>query len=154
MTETGFQRARSAQATQQREAAILDAARQLGAARGIREVTLTDIAKLLKNNPQLHIRVVGHTDNQGKPDYNLDLSRRRAGTVAGVHDDRERIEAGDNVLLIVEDDPTFARILCDLAHDRGMKVLIALRGDRGLQIEARRPDCNEHRFVGFGQARP
>jgi AcrR family transcriptional regulator len=45
MTETGFQRARSAEAKQQREAAILDAARQLGAARGIREVTLTDIAE-------------------------------------------------------------------------------------------------------------
>jgi outer membrane protein OmpA-like peptidoglycan-associated protein len=25
--------------------------------------------------------VVGHTDNQGKPDYNLDLSRRRAAAV-------------------------------------------------------------------------
>jgi outer membrane protein OmpA-like peptidoglycan-associated protein len=24
---------------------------------------------------------VGHTDNQGKPDYNLDLSRRRAASV-------------------------------------------------------------------------
>jgi outer membrane protein OmpA-like peptidoglycan-associated protein len=24
---------------------------------------------------------VGHTDNQGKPDYNLDLSRRRAANV-------------------------------------------------------------------------
>ena len=39
-----FQRARSAQAKQAREAAILDAARALGRRRGIREVTLTDIA--------------------------------------------------------------------------------------------------------------
>ena len=45
MTATGFQRARSAQAKQQRESAILAAARELGAARGIREVTLTDIAE-------------------------------------------------------------------------------------------------------------
>ena len=45
MTATGFQRARSAQAKQQREAAILAAAQELGAARGIREVTLTDIAE-------------------------------------------------------------------------------------------------------------
>jgi len=42
---------------------------------------LQEIAKLLSSNPQLNIRVVGHTDNQGKPDYNLDLSRRRAATV-------------------------------------------------------------------------
>jgi AcrR family transcriptional regulator len=39
-----FQRARSAEAKQQRESAILDAATRLGAERGIREVTLTDIA--------------------------------------------------------------------------------------------------------------
>lgn len=41
---TEFQRARSAEAKQQREAAILAAATRLGVARGIRQVTLTDIA--------------------------------------------------------------------------------------------------------------
>jgi AcrR family transcriptional regulator len=40
-----FQRARSIAAKQLREAAILDAARSLGARRGIRQVTLTDIAE-------------------------------------------------------------------------------------------------------------
>jgi AcrR family transcriptional regulator len=41
----GFQRARSTEAKHQREAAILDAARRLGAERGIRQVTLTEIAE-------------------------------------------------------------------------------------------------------------
>jgi AcrR family transcriptional regulator len=45
MTTTGFQRARSAQAKQERESAILAAAQELGARRGIRVVTLTDIAE-------------------------------------------------------------------------------------------------------------
>jgi AcrR family transcriptional regulator len=44
MSTAEFQRARSAGAKQQRESAILDAATRLGAERGIREVTLTDIA--------------------------------------------------------------------------------------------------------------
>jgi AcrR family transcriptional regulator len=44
MTTRDFQRARSPEAKRVREAAILDAARRLGAERGIREVTLTDIA--------------------------------------------------------------------------------------------------------------
>jgi AcrR family transcriptional regulator len=44
VTTAGFQRARSAEAKQQRESAILDAATRLGSARGIRQVTLTDIA--------------------------------------------------------------------------------------------------------------
>jgi outer membrane protein OmpA-like peptidoglycan-associated protein len=45
------------------------------------EPTMKEIAKLLTANRTLNIRVVGHTDNQGKPDYNLDLSRRRAAAV-------------------------------------------------------------------------
>jgi AcrR family transcriptional regulator len=42
---TDFQRARSAEAKQQRESAILAAARALGAERGIRQITLTEIAE-------------------------------------------------------------------------------------------------------------
>ena len=44
MQATDFERARSTEAKQQREQSILAAARSLGIERGIREVTLTDIA--------------------------------------------------------------------------------------------------------------
>jgi OmpA-OmpF porin, OOP family len=44
--------------------------------------TLAEIAKLLKGEPSLRLHIVGHTDNQGKAEYNLDLSRRRATSVA------------------------------------------------------------------------
>jgi AcrR family transcriptional regulator len=47
MVTSEFQRARSASAKQQREQAILDAAAELGAERGIRQVTLTDIAEVI-----------------------------------------------------------------------------------------------------------
>lgn len=43
--------------------------------------TLEEIVKLLKSEPSLRLHVVGHTDNQGKAEYNLDLSRRRAASV-------------------------------------------------------------------------
>jgi outer membrane protein OmpA-like peptidoglycan-associated protein len=43
--------------------------------------TLAEIAKLLKGDASLKLHVVGHTDNQGKPDYNLELSKRRAANV-------------------------------------------------------------------------
>ena len=43
--------------------------------------TLTEIAKLLTDDPKLAVIVVGHTDSQGKFDYNLDLSSRRATAV-------------------------------------------------------------------------
>ncbi|HMK87186.1 MAG TPA: DUF4892 domain-containing protein, partial [Steroidobacteraceae bacterium] len=40
--------------------------------------TLKEIATLLQRNAQLKLYVVGHTDNQGTLDTNMDLSRRRA----------------------------------------------------------------------------
>jgi CheY-like chemotaxis protein/two-component sensor histidine kinase len=49
-------------------------------------------------------------------------------------DDRNVIHTGDPILLIVEDDVTFARILADLAHDRGIKALVALRGSTALTL--------------------
>lgn len=43
--------------------------------------TLQEIATLLQGDASLRLHVVGHTDNQGKADYNLDLSKRRAASV-------------------------------------------------------------------------
>jgi CheY-like chemotaxis protein len=37
-------------------------------------------------------------------------------------------------LLIVEDDPHYARIIIDLARDKGFKVLLAMRGDDALDV--------------------
>lgn len=44
--------------------------------------TLAQIAKLLDGQPSLHVFIVGHTDNQGNYEHNMDLSRRRAAAVA------------------------------------------------------------------------
>jgi CheY-like chemotaxis protein/HAMP domain-containing protein/signal transduction histidine kinase len=49
-------------------------------------------------------------------------------------DDRASVGPGDRVLLIVEDDPGFARILLDSARERGFKAIVALRGDSGLAL--------------------
>jgi outer membrane protein OmpA-like peptidoglycan-associated protein len=42
---------------------------------------LEEFAKLLRSNAGMRLHVVGHTDNQGRADYNLNLSRRRAASV-------------------------------------------------------------------------
>ena len=49
-------------------------------------------------------------------------------------DDREILQPGDAVLLLIEDDPHYARLLCDLSRDSGFKVLLAMRGTEGLAL--------------------
>ncbi|MDP8981590.1 MAG: HAMP domain-containing protein, partial [Acidobacteriota bacterium] len=51
-----------------------------------------------------------------------------------IDDDRNLVQPGDALILIVEDDITFARILLDLAHDRGLKALVALRGSTAISL--------------------
>jgi len=51
-----------------------------------------------------------------------------------IPDDRLDIRPGDNILLIVEDDPHYARIMVDLARDEGFKVLTAIRGADAIDL--------------------
>jgi len=61
-------------------------------------------------------------------------SKAQLERIEPIPDDRNDIGANDTVLLIVEDDPHYARILLDLAHDEGFKVLVAMRGDDALEL--------------------
>jgi len=51
-----------------------------------------------------------------------------------IPDDRHEIQPGDSILLIVEDDPRYCRVLIDLARDKGFKVLAATRGAEALEL--------------------
>ncbi len=51
-----------------------------------------------------------------------------------IPDDRESLKEDDAVLLIVEDDPHYARMLRDLSRDKGFKVLVATRGAEALDL--------------------
>jgi CheY-like chemotaxis protein/signal transduction histidine kinase/HAMP domain-containing protein len=54
--------------------------------------------------------------------------------VEQISDDRLDIHPGDQILLIVEDDPHYARIMVDLAREEGFKVLVAMRGADALDL--------------------
>ena len=51
-----------------------------------------------------------------------------------IEDDRANLQRGEPVLLVVEDDPYYARVLCDLSHEKGFKVLTANTGTEALAL--------------------
>jgi HAMP domain-containing protein/CheY-like chemotaxis protein/signal transduction histidine kinase len=49
-------------------------------------------------------------------------------------DDRDDIKPDDATLLIVEDEPSYCRVLVDMARGSGFKVLVAMRGADALEL--------------------
>jgi CheY-like chemotaxis protein/signal transduction histidine kinase/HAMP domain-containing protein len=58
----------------------------------------------------------------------------RSKDLVRVRDDRDAAQPGDPVLLIVEDDTYYARVLIDLARDKGFKVIVAAHGTEALAL--------------------
>ncbi|MDP6525328.1 MAG: response regulator [Kiritimatiellia bacterium] len=53
---------------------------------------------------------------------------------ASVPDDRDGIVKGDKAILVVEDDPVFAKLLLRQCREKGFKCLIAATGEEGLRL--------------------
>ncbi len=51
-----------------------------------------------------------------------------------IADDRAELEPGRALLLVVEDDPVYATVLADLAHEQGFQVVRATRGAEALTL--------------------
>ncbi len=73
-----------------------------------------------------------------EPSFRTVLSRKPTVVPAQkdeqVEDDRDTIVAGDRILLIIEDDPRYARILLDLARAKDFRGLVAAKGSMGLSL--------------------
>ncbi|SFJ66417.1 Signal transduction histidine kinase [Sphingomonas sp. NFR04] len=62
---------------------------------------------------------------------------RRAAAAAAdwvLDDDRDRLVPGGRHLLVIEDDPVFASIVCDLSRELGFQCLVASTADEALQL--------------------
>jgi len=64
----------------------------------------------------------------------LEDQRTSERVTESIPDDRAQIRPGDATLLIVEDDPHYARLLADVAHSLDFKVLITARGGEALDL--------------------
>lgn len=57
-------------------------------------------------------------------------------------DDRYELSDKDKILLIVEDDVHFAKVLLEMAHSRGFKAVLAFQGDEGIELaKSLKPDA-------------
>ncbi|MEN0105996.1 MAG: response regulator [Pseudomonas sp.] len=56
--------------------------------------------------------------------------------IAQFDDDREHLQQGSRRILVIEDEPNFAQILYDLAHELKYDCLVAHGADDGLQLAA------------------
>ncbi len=86
---------------------------------------------LPQNSPQTQSTVITTSEPAPLPAFR---SLPTATPTAEVPDDRTLIQPGDRVLLIIEDDVNFVKILTDIARQQGFKVLSALRSQSGLAL--------------------
>ncbi|MFL5568089.1 MAG: response regulator, partial [Gemmatimonadaceae bacterium] len=67
---------------------------------------------------------------------------RRAVPQTVIADDRDDIEEGDRTVLVIENDQNFAKVLLDMARDKGYKGVVELDGEAGLKAAREvRPDA-------------
>ncbi len=67
---------------------------------------------------------------------------RRAVPQTVIPDDRDHIEEGDRTVLVIENDQNFAKVLLDMARDKGYKGVVELDGEAGLTAAREvRPDA-------------
>ena len=84
--------------------------------------------------PLTPARSVGAAPMLGSATPGVQLAALPERPIEPIPDDRLAIVPGDTILLIVEDDPHYARVAMELARDKGFKVLVAMRGAEALEL--------------------
>ena len=84
-----------------------------------------------EENTQYQKEISPTTENEFIPVITPFIADRISNDLA---DDRDHISAGDKVILIVEDDTDFAKILLDYTRKKNYKGLVAVSGDQGLEM--------------------
>lgn len=96
--------------------------------------TLT-IPILFDENIHSAITESSHSDEEGFKPY---PERYTVNHIPiDVDDDREQLSANDKIILIIEDDTVFAKMLLDFTRKKGYKGIVAVRGDIGIELAHR-----------------
>jgi CheY-like chemotaxis protein/CHASE3 domain sensor protein len=82
--------------------------------------------------PQSEAVAPAAASTRHRPSNDAVATRRPASAAAAVDDDRNSLSRGARLILVVEDDPSFAVILRDLAHEMGFQCVVAHTANEGL----------------------
>ena len=85
------------------------------------------VADYLQEFSSLTVEIQGHTDNIGKPDYNMDLSLRRAKAVIAWNPTSGEVRSGqlpDLIFLDFANPEITVFALGRLEHQKGIKILL------------------------------
>ncbi len=69
---------------------------------------LAELSNIIKEIPETHVKIVGHTDNIGEKEYNLVLSKNRASAVGNY-----LRQSGVDTNMIIEDGKGFSEPIAD-----------------------------------------
>jgi len=98
--------------------------------------TFTLFLPLRYVGPLEHEGAMGH-DGERKALATFPAVRNAEPALRPIPDDRDNVLPDDPTMLIVEDDPSYARIIVDLARSQGFKVLVASRGADAIDLARR-----------------
>jgi CheY-like chemotaxis protein/signal transduction histidine kinase/CHASE3 domain sensor protein len=74
-----------------------------------------------------------HEDKRPAPS-SVNVARPADRVAAEIEDDRDNLKKEDRIILVIEDDANFARILLKKCHEKGFKCLAAPTGEAGLEL--------------------
>jgi CheY-like chemotaxis protein/signal transduction histidine kinase/methyl-accepting chemotaxis protein len=89
----------------------------------------------------IEIRTAASKSTEGKKPPIPQPESSIANPKSQIPDDRNNLEKSDRVILVIEDDPTFAQILLKKCHDKGFKCLATPSGETGLELAAAHLPC-------------
>ena len=92
-------------------------------------VHVSDTEVVEAHEEQVHIPAVGKSGLKSLPSSSFNRSDIDLFFVDEVGDDRTDIKPEDKILLIAEDNLTFAKIMLDQAHENGIKAIVTTKGN-------------------------
>jgi PAS domain S-box-containing protein len=73
--------------------------------------------------------------------HEMPVGMEKQNSQLQIPDDRDSVGASDRVMLVIEDDPNFARLLYKKCHEKGLKCLVTATGEAGLALATKHLPC-------------